>query len=372
MAQRLVLHTGTMKSGTSFIQNVLQHNTERLAEQGVLWPGGRWRRQISAVQDLADRGGPRQPELEPDGPWYSLADEINAWDGVAVVSMEFLGPRSRQKIRLIRKTFPDTDLQVVTTVRDLARCVPSMWQEAVQNGSTTRWEDFVAALRDEDADEGPAKWFWRHQGIADMAARWSRAVGRNHYTLVTVPQRGAPPGTLLERFGTAAGLDLTGYDVDVRANPSIGAATAMVLRDLNERLEADPLPKQRYHRYVKHELAKRTLAARSGQEPALGLDDPWIVERGRQEVARLRELDLRVVGDLDELLPAPVPGVSAADIDTETRLEVAVEALEHAVRAWSRPKRKKGKGAGKAGKAAKAGRAGRRGGAGGTASGTGA
>ena len=34
MAQRVVLHVGTMKSGTSFIQNVLGENKAALAERG--------------------------------------------------------------------------------------------------------------------------------------------------------------------------------------------------------------------------------------------------------------------------------------------------------------------------------------------------
>ena len=106
MAERLVLHIGSMKSGTSFIQNVLGDNKDRLAEQGVLFPGPRWKFQVNAVQHLIGHGGPEQEPIDPAGPWQSVVDEVNAWPGTAVISMEFLGPRNPEKIAQIRALLP--------------------------------------------------------------------------------------------------------------------------------------------------------------------------------------------------------------------------------------------------------------------------
>ena len=64
MADRVVLHIGSMKSGTSFIQNVLGNNREALAEHGITFAGERWRDQVTAVQDLIAHGGPRQEPLD--------------------------------------------------------------------------------------------------------------------------------------------------------------------------------------------------------------------------------------------------------------------------------------------------------------------
>ena len=84
----------------------------------------------------------------------------------------------------------------------------------------------------------------------------------------------------------------------------------------------------------------------------LGLDAPWVRPRGVKEVERLRRLDLRVVGDLDELLPQPVTGVHTDDIGSAEQLEAAVTALAAAVRIWtekgSAGKGSSGKGKGKA------------------------
>ncbi len=357
MARRLVLHIGAMKSGTSFVQNVLSENKQHLADQQqVLFPGTRWRAQVSAVQDLIERGGPRQEAISPSGPWHRLAAEVNDWDGDAVISMEFLGPRSVAKIEQIQASFPGTELHVVLTARDLARSIPAMWQESVQNAGTTTWPDFLTAVRAENRKQpGPGKWFWNHQGLAPMARRWANTVGSQNFTLVTVPPKGAPSSLLWDRFTSVAGIDGAACSLDVLANPSIGAASAMVMRDLNAALADDPLSKRAYHTYVKHALAKRSLADRQRAEPVLGLDERWVRKRGAEEVDRLRELGLTVVGDLDELLPQPVSGVHTDDIGTDEQLTAAIAALTAAVRHWAslEPEGRQGAGRKRRGGAAK-------------------
>jgi hypothetical protein len=335
MATRLFLHIGAMKSGTSFIQNVLAGNKDLLRRQGVLFPGERWRDQINAVLDMIEHGGSDQPPLAADGPWHRLAAEVNAWPGDAIMSMEFLGPRSPDKIRLIQDSFPGVDLQVVFTVRDLARSIPAMWQESVQNNWTASWPEFLDEVRAETGKPGPGTWFWRHQRVAGMARRWSEGVGKDHFTLITVPPKGAPAGLLWERFAQVCGLDHASYDLEVLKNPSIGAASAMVLRDLNVALAELEIDKGAYHRFVKHALAKRGLVHRHREEPVLGLDENWVRARGELEVSRLRQMGLRVVGDLEELAPLPVPGVHTDQIGADARLAAAVDGLAHAIMQWS-------------------------------------
>jgi hypothetical protein len=339
VAERLVLHIGSMKSGTSFIQNVLGDNKDRLAEQGVLFPGPRWKFQVKAVQELIGHGGAEQEPTDPAGAWQSVVDEVNAWSGTAVVSMEFLGPRNPEKIAQIRGSFPDTDVEAVLTARDLARNIPAMWLESMQNGSVVGWADYLDAVRTEDRSSPAGRNFWRHQAIPAMARRWSDGLD-GRFTLLTVPQKGAPPGLLWERFAGVLGVAPDGVDLEVRANPSIGLATAQVLLQLNRQLQReDGTQPRHYDMYVKHFLAKRGLVSRQGDEPRLGLDEAWVRKRGEQQVKRLGSDGHQVVGDLDELRPRPVPGVHADDVSVDDRLAAAVDGLEHLVRAWSRSDR---------------------------------
>jgi hypothetical protein len=166
-------------------------------------------------------------------------------------------------------------------------------------------------------------------------------VGKERFTLVTVPPPGSPPGLLWERFAEAVGLDPAPFDLATqRSNPSIGAASALVLRALNERLAKDPLPGNTYSRYVKHALAKEGLARRAADDPMFGIDEPWVAKFAEREVRRLRKLDLTVIGSLDDLAPRPVRGVAGGSVTTEQQLEAALDGLERVVRLWATPKRR--------------------------------
>ena len=324
MARRVVLHIGAMKSGTSFLQNVLGANREALLAQGVLFAGTRWRDQVDAVRDVAEHG---PGALAPDGPWCRLAASVRDWAQTAVISMEFLAPRSAEQIALICGSFGDAQIDVVMTARDIGRTIPAMWLESTQNGATATWEDFLDGVRSGEGPDG--RDFHRHQDLPALAARWSEQVGREHLTIITVPPPGAPARLLWDRFATVLGVDLPEVDLDVRANPGLGLASALVLRRFNERYRA-----QRggglgpeYLRLVKHRLAKGALVHR--EEPRLGFDERWARRLGLQQRDELRAGGYRVLGDLDELTPQKVPGVRPKQVGADAQLDAAVDGLIH-------------------------------------------
>lgn len=322
MAERVVLHVGLMKSGTSFLQQVLRHNKDLLRDQGVLFPTP-WKRQVQAVKDVIDEG---------TGPWPELVEEINVWPGTAVISMEFLAPRSRSKARQIVESFAPATVEVVISIRDLARTVPAMWQEMVQNRGTWQWADYLAAVEHEDRSRpGPGRAFWFRQDAPGITETWQRAAGRDHVTVLTVPPAGAPTNLLWDRFAALVPIE-GAVDLGVRSNPSLGLSSLLVLRELNLRIDAedDPLTPRQYERIVKQLLAKRGLAGLPG-DPRLGYEAPWVIARGESDLERLRALAPRVAGDLDELRCQPVRGADPADVTVEQRLEASLAALTHAV-----------------------------------------
>ncbi len=328
VAKRVVLHIGAMKSGTSFIQNVLDTNRDRLKGHDLLFACERWRGQVLAVKELSERGGEGQQPITPGGPWQRLVDVVNEWPGTAIISMEFLAPRQKPKIEIIKEAFAGADLQVVLTARDLARSLPSMWTESMQNRGVRTWDEFLDSVRTQDMSDKPGRWFWKHQRISEIASRWSGAVGRDHFTLITVPPKGAPPGVLWERFAGVAGIpaDLCDTD-DARSNPGIDAASALVLRALNERLAEDDFSRQDYEWIVKGALAKRGLVTRGRDRVPLGMDERWVRRASRRELSKLRKLNLRVVGDIGELESRPVPGVHTNKVTTEQQLEAALDGM---------------------------------------------
>lgn len=324
MAERVVLHVGLMKSGTSYLQRRLFAGRAALLDTGVLLPGRRWRDQVLAVSDVLGRAaaGP-----SARGRWDALLAEVSAHPGTALVSMEFLGPAPPERIAALVGDLAPARVEAVLTLRDLGRAVPAMWQEALQHGATVTWEEYVAGL---GGARRPARAFWRQQGMARIARNWVEALGASAVTLVTVPAPGSPAGVLWQRFADAARIDGSSCPPVAPVNTSLDAASARVLLELNRLLAADDLPRTAYHREVKFRLAKNAMAGRDASP--IGFAPPgWLVDRAAEVRGRLEVTGARVVGDVGDLEPRRTGGADPDALDDAAVARAAIEALRQRV-----------------------------------------
>lgn len=317
MVDRVVLHVGTMKSGTTFLQGRLGANRETLADQGVLFPAPPWSRQVQAVKDLA--GSPEATS----GAWDDMVAEVSAHTGTAVLSMEFLGPIAAERLQRLSTDFPGARVEAVITVRDLARTVPAMWQETMQNRGSWTWQEYVEAVRTGTGDAGTK--FWRQQGADKITTTWAEVLGPDAVTVITVPPKGAPSEALWERFCDVVGLQQTQWADAPRSNESLGLASALMLGKLNERV-ADT-ERSNYNKRVKS-LAKKVLPARQASEDTIGFTVPeWLRERSDRRDEAIAASGVRIVGNLDELRPLDIPGADPTSLGAEQQLEAALDLL---------------------------------------------
>ena len=326
---RVILHVGTMKSGTSYLQALIFAEKQRLAADGVLVPGVDWGEQSRGIQQAIGNSDNRTNVWEP------MVAEIAAYDGPSLMSMEYLGPVKAKKAARIVKTLGG-DVEVVFTVRDLNRTLVSMWQETVQNGRSWTWEEYhseVAAtapgrgegIQDRTSGGGT---FWRQQNVVRMVREWGSVVGSDRVTVVTVPQPGADRSELARRFGEATGVDFGPEPVVRTANESLGLASILVLRRLNELLDESDLSYPAAFRLRKRVLAKTVLAARKSQETGLGLPiEDWVTAQTRDTVAALQDAGVCLVGDWSDLDPVAVAGALPGDVPDSEVAEAAVAGL---------------------------------------------
>ncbi|GAA1936249.1 hypothetical protein [Nocardioides marmoribigeumensis] len=334
MAHTVVLHIGAMKSGTSTIQHQLQHHPEVLAAQGFRFPGHRWRQQILGVLDVLDQTRDGQVVPGSEGAWQRLLDELAAFEGTGVISMEFLGPTPPDYIATVVDSLAPARVQVVMTARDLGRNVPAMWQEGLKNRATWTWPEYLADIATtEKPRAGHARRFWRQMNYPFIVEKWLQVVGRDAFTLVTVPHPGAGPGVLWDRFCSVVGLKAHDFPPVEVQNVSLSAASAQVLRALNETLPQD-LPLVHYQKVVKHLLAKQGMPAPTGPADRIGFSAEWVEARAARQIARLRALDVPVVGDLEELRPVAQAGIDPTTCPPEEVLRAAVHSLAHLVGVW--------------------------------------
>lgn len=305
MAKRVVLHIGTMKSGTSFVQSALMENPGPLEAAGARYLGETFGRQAKAVRDVYQH--PRRTERHQR--WQALADEARAFPGdAALVSMEFLSFAQPKQLGVFLDPFRGLDVEVVLTVRDQFRAIPAQWQTFTRNYGTDDWGTYLRRIEAagwRGRGSRAAMTFHRAQDVVSILDRWSTRDDVRRVTVVTLPPPEAPREELWHRFCRATRVAAEEAVLGgLRDNISLGYASCDLLRRLNAHLE-DVRP--RFYRKAMRPLAREVLAPLREQEGRPELD------RQAAELARRRNQDIRdavrrrgheLVGTLDDL---PMP-----------------------------------------------------------------
>lgn len=310
MASRVILHIGTMKSATTYLQELAFDNGDRLVAHGLLWSPA-----DLAFPALAELLGRDEDRPARAGAWENLVSTIAQHSGSAVFSNELLAPVGRAAVRRIVEAFRPAAVDVVVTARDLGRVIPSHWQTTLKNGNRMPWTEFAEAVCEEPAkSRGVARsvdtgsWFWRRHDVPAILGRWRRQVPEANLWVVTVPAAGSEPTKVWDRFATVLGIDPQGFTSPVHDNSSVGAWSAELLRRLNE---VSPQFERHHFRWgVKEALVRRGLATRAPREPRFGFSREqfsWVQRRADRMIEEIRSSGVRIVGNLEDLRPTPPP-----------------------------------------------------------------
>ena len=331
MTKRVLLHVGTPKTGTSYLQDVLFRNRPVLAEHGILYPAERFDEHFLAALDLM-----RLPwgglEVQAVGAWDRLAATVREHDGTAIVSHEILATASRsQADRALRSLGhgSGTEVHLVLSVRDLVRQIPAEWQENLKHRSMLSYATFLEQIRDPAREGRIPTWFWGVQEVPEILDRWGHDLPPERIHLVTVPPPGGPRDELWQRFSRAFGLDDVPLDLEVeRVNPSLGVPETALIRRINRAVNGE-LDSSTYRPLVRELLAHQTLSRRT-RSPRLALPPdvhPWARDLQTAWAEEIRTRGYDVVGDLDDLT-GPPPPARFADPDRPAPRQVANAAVD--------------------------------------------
>ena len=347
--QRVFLHIGLHKTGTTYLQQVMRANRDLLGRQGVHVPGGRGQpNRTFAVYDLFGRRPRGSGDERIAGQWQAMTTALLGTErSVALLSEEALSLASPAQARKAVRSFSDREVHVIATARDLGRVALSAWQEDVKTDETWTWREYADALADPALRaKSPARGFWLRQDLPAVLDVWAGVLPRERIHVVTVPPPEADPVELLARFGRVVGFDAAALDTDVDwDNASLGAAGTEVLRLANEHLHRR-LNQRQYHDVVETTLAPILAAAAGSTRLRLpDADALWVRREAQRMVTAVRDAAYPVTGHLDDLLPHPQSGGRLPGEASEHELlEVAVVGLaglteSFALARWSRRRR---------------------------------
>lgn len=335
------LHIGAMKTGTTYLQQVLIQNKEALAEHGYLFPGATWADQVRAAHDVVGHHRERGVRDRAAGAWSEVAAAMLAHDGAAsIFSVEFLSFAGKQVAQRVVEDLAAAEVHVVLTVRDTCEVLPGLWQTHCANGGTASWPAFARSAR-LGAGAGPAapllgqgaRLFRRALDVPRMLDTWASVVPPERLHVVTVPPPGSPKSMLWERFASVVGLDPAVATNPAKGhNPSLGYASADLMRRLNAKLGR--LPRERYNPTLKHHLAEEVLAARASEEDRARIDartHAFGERQNRHTRTALEGSGAQLVGDLADLPTTSAPEDLARSIEPPDRadlLDAATTAFE--------------------------------------------
>lgn len=301
MAKNVVLHVGTPKTGTSMVQDLLTRNGDRLRNHGVLVPTGTFDHQYRAGLDLLGH-----PGEDNRGAWDRLAVQVRRHRGTAIISNEILTRATSAQIDRAAASFDYAELDVIVTVRDLARQIASGWQEAVKHRAKLSFAGFLRALHEDPPQRRVARGFWAVQDWPAAVARWSAVCGPANVHIVTVPPESSDPAILRDRVLRAMRIDRSWVpEPPERLNTRLGAAETKVLRGINARHRPADLDAGQYAEFVRERLVHE-MAARASDPVRITLppsEREWAAGLTEQWVDRVRSRGYQLVGELDDLEP---------------------------------------------------------------------
>ncbi|HRV68412.1 MAG TPA: hypothetical protein P5108_03100 [Marmoricola sp.] len=327
MTKRLYMHVGAPKSGTTYLQAILEGNAKALASKGVLVVAAD-RRLERVHAAMAIREDSRLAKLPPEAAqaWDRLVAEIKAWPGdSAVCSYELFAAASAEKVARALAQLDGIEVHVVITARDLARAMPSAWQERLKFALT---EPLLSFAPDQTMG-ARAQWGWRTMDPAGVAQRWGGSLPPRQVHIVTMPKQPASQHEFWERFADACAIDSQGLELDqVRVNESMGVVEAELLRRVNQTL-AGRIATSRDQSVLLRDLFAHEILVPQGSEPIAISPEQYdeATERANQAIAELSESGVNVHGDLDDLRATRVAGRTPDEVSDSELLEVALESI---------------------------------------------
>jgi hypothetical protein len=306
---KLFLHVGFHKTGTTSLQDILNRNRRKLLDQGFVYPKTRkFKAQHEFAWSAGNRGwgwkqfGGSQAGPGPARRMYRLL-RSNKQD--VIISSEFL---SELKPALIQKLLDQTinrDLQVIFTVRPVAKILPSAYQQEVKNGSKFTYERWLGRVLDQTEENRNSTRFWGRHSHHIEIQKWAEAVGKEKITVIVSDE--SRPEFLTDTFFEIVGANTKDFRQSKKKviNRSMDLAEIELLRRINKKFDRN-LGWNEYLADIRSTLVKTwTHSEPSKNSPGRVTNPenfkPQIDARVQEVTQGIKSLGVRVIGNVDSL-----------------------------------------------------------------------
>jgi hypothetical protein len=327
-SRQLFIHIGLQKTGTSYLQAALLGSRAALAAHGVDLVPPTKAQAFELMLVIRNRYAARRDPVSDEKILRRFSRQLQEAEGRrAVLSQESLSAAGPRQVERLIALCGDREVHVVATARDLARQLPSSWQESVKAGGTTSYPRYLEELQELER-AGSGRHPWIQLDLPQVLKRWERVVPASRIHVVTVPPSGSSTTLLLSRFASVLEVDPAHLQPEERpSNSSLGHVQAEVLRRVNAELGEGVRGSHVYGDVVKRSFGRRVLAPQASARKILVPTAlrPWCDAVTARQLAELEASGYRVEGSLDDLVCAD--SAFADDVAEPTEDEVAASSV---------------------------------------------
>ena len=307
MADKIFLHVGFPKTGTTALQASLTDSSTKLSELGFdyspPWNNAHHRAAWSLVDYVFgwnSKGGSKTPKSV----WNKFVADINKRPGNVLISSEFFIRANIELINKIKNELTAKEYVIVFTLRPFAKILPSRYQQSLKKGMTWTYEQWLEKVFAAEPDVAMTEFAEPNPYLIDYATtikNWADVFGPENIKLVLTDETN--PDNLYRRFEQALGLpaELLKITKARKLNRSLTASEASILRAVNAQK-----PKKwkwnQYRFFIRGNFVKYLSDSPSKfpQDPKLQLPNSALnrlEDYSKDQIKRIENLGILIYGD---------------------------------------------------------------------------
>jgi len=338
MADKIFLHVGFPKTGTTALQaSLADSSTELLAlgfDYSPPWNNAHHRAAWSLVDYVFgwnSKGGSKTPKSV----WNKFVKDINKRDGNVLISSEFFIRANIELINKIKNELSAKEYVIVFTLRPFAKILPSRYQQTLKRGMTWTYEQWLEKVFGAELDLEMTDFAEPNPELIDYVTiikNWADVFGKENIKLVLTDETN--PDNLYRRFEQALGLpsNLLKIAKAKKLNRSLTASEASILRAVNAQK-----PKKwkwnQYRYFIRGNFVKYLSDSPSKfpQDPKLQLPNSVlsrIESYSLDQIKRLDNLGISIYGDTSLLHEANSGNESEKNFD-QVPVEMVADLVIH-------------------------------------------
>jgi hypothetical protein len=335
--KKLIIHPGFHKTGTTALQQALSEVRHELLESKIIYPHTAGNAHHRAAWSIIEktwgwkkRGGRSTAPIE----WKKLEKKISSSTETAIISSEFFSEADLIQLADMAKRLSGFDVQVIFTWRPLPFMLASSYQQFLKYGLKKSYSEWLESIFDLPGEAKFTPSFWKRNLHGDVVARWAETFGTEKVSLIAVNE--SNPTYLYETFADLAGIPkgILKEPAHMQMNRSLTFTEASLLLEINRTYPKD-LDWDSYEIFIrKGNIKALTRSDKHDERDEKILTPEWAiakaVELNSRNVAQIKSLGIKVVGDLDRSDFSKIPTglnspVTTISIETVARAMIGVD-----------------------------------------------